>query len=214
MTISFDLWGTLIKSNPEFKAAKNDLIRKVSEQPNKDLLNDYFINDVISQIKIKHDSLIEYYGTQPNTQHLFAELCESFSIPASKFDDFYGTYQNLLKRFPPLLYNEFTLPVLKELQSDGHIIIISSNTLFTGAFPLDAAIRSLGILPYSCRFSGSMGISKPDRRMFNTTASIHVGDNIRTDGACVKAGLTFFQINSNDKTINDLYHYVSLRKKD
>lgn len=215
--ISFDLWGTLIKANPQFKDVKNDMIRRYSSFPNKEMFNDYFINDQISIIKRKHDDLVEAYGTQPNTKHLFAELCSVFSIAPSKFNDFYREYQHEFTEFMPSLYSEGTMPVLEKLKSDGYCLYISSNTLFTSPEAMDIMCMKLELTgrkkrPVSnCRFSGDKGISKPNKAMFFERTDFHVGDNIFTDGGCTKYGIEFFQINSNNQTIIDLYNHVSLR---
>lgn len=212
--ISLDCWGTLIIGNPKFKKAKNDLIREFSNFPNKEMFNDYFIEDQIKVIKKKHDDILETYGTQPDVKHLFAELCYIFAIPSSKFEMFYIEYQSLFIQNQPLIYSEDTVKVLNLLRKEGHSILISSNTLFTDPESMALILYRLGIRSLNAKYSAIEGVSKPNHNMFFHGTDIHVGDNPKTDGSCTKYGIEFFQINSNNKTINDLYNHVSLFNQD
>lgn len=212
MRISFDVWGTLITHNPEFKNVKNDLIRKYSTR-NPVFLTDNQINDQIKAIKKTHDTIIEIYGTQPSVYHLFAELAFWFQISPSDLDKFMEEYQQAFLNTPPTLYDENTLDVLCQLNAEGHKLYISSNTLFIKGNTLSKALEKLGVCGYpkpitAARFSDNLGCSKPHHNMFYHGSDYHVGDNPKTDGSCVSFGIKFFEINSNDKTIKDFYEHI------
>lgn len=208
------MWGSLIKHNPEFKKVKNNLIREYSTL-NKLMLSDNQINDQIKAIKLKHDTLVEYYGTQPDVKHLFAELALWFKIPAVGLNDFYHRYQELFLDYHPSLYDENTLNVLKALKEEGHTQHISSNTLFIDEPSMWEVLTRLGLIfrgqdsPISkAKFSCNEKVSKPHYNMFFEGTDYHVGDNRKTDGGCVSFGINFFEINSNDKTIKDFYEHI------
>lgn len=213
--ISFDLWDTLIKSNPDFKRARNQLIRDFSEYPNKGLFNDYYLNDRVSVIKKKHDNLVELYGTQPNMDHLFAELCNEFFIPSDRMRYFFGKYQTAFNDLLPRIYSENTIPTLEKLRSLGFMLWTTSNTLLADAGTIRNIMVQLKLvggrdgLITTARFSGEEGVSKPHKKMFFCgRTDIHVGDNVLTDGGCVQHGIEFYQINSNDNRIADLPEYI------
>lgn len=212
--LSFDLWGTLIKGNPEFKKAKNEWVRHCSNSNTIKNLHDSEIEAYIKRIKTRNDDIIETYGTMPAELHVFGEMALVFSIPPDWLDEFYNGYQNLFINHLPLLYSEDTLEILRRLKSDGHTLYISSNTLFTSCIAMREMVwmLNLGELFNVMKFSGEECLSKPSGEMF-FNSDYHIGDNIKTDGACVNHGIKFFQINSNDKTIVDFYNHIKQYEK-
>lgn len=225
MVISFDLWGTLIKANPNFKIAKNKLIRKYTAGDlSESKFDEEMIDPIIKQIKKRNDHLIEKYGTQPDIMHLFAELANQFEIPACNLAKFYNEYQDAFGQNLPLWWDEDTERVIRMLHEDGHKLLVSSNTLFTATEGMMRLLAEKGLYSMSMpcliddyKFSCEFGFSKPHMNMFFLHADLHVGDNVNTDGGCINHKIKFFQINSNGKTIVDLYEHVSalsVRKKD
>lgn len=215
MNLSFDLWNTLIKGNPEFKKVKNDLIRSLSNSTFIKELSDGQIETFIKEIKKQHDGIIEVYGTQPDGIHLFAQMANIFSIPSIRLDNFYNEYQELFLKYPPLLYSDDTEEILKRLVDDGHTLYVSSNTLFTDSAAMRQFLYAgvLGDLISKSKFSGEEFISKPNGEMFFNDTDYHIGDNIKTDGACINFDIKFFQINTNNKTIVDFYNHIKQYEK-
>jgi FMN phosphatase YigB (HAD superfamily) len=182
---------------------------------NRILLTDFQIEDGIRGIKKTHDTIIESYGTQPDVKHLFAEMAIHFGIMPQHLQEFYERYQAGFVEHHPSLYDEHTLPVLTKLRHEGHVLAISSNTLFIDDESMLEALQKLGLhdlidLVSDTKFSCAWGYSKPSACMFFDNTDWHVGDNVRTDGGCVQHGIKFFHINgSSYKTILDFYEHIS-----
>lgn len=210
--ISWDLWGTLIKGNKDFSSAKVQLIRQFANS----YIPEQEINLIQKSIKMEHDLIMETYGTQPDHMHLFAEMCLKLDIPSKHLVDFESWYQKAFLKNLPTLYSKDTLNVLDMIHTEYDFVgTISSNTLSIRPSTMQTMVEVLGIGKYikTVRYSGNMKCSKPDIRMFNTLSKYHVGDNPVTDGACINAGVEFYQINTNDKTIVDFYNHVLKNEK-
>jgi FMN phosphatase YigB (HAD superfamily) len=207
LIISIDLWGTLIKSSPDFVDAKVALTKKYFDIEPEKILKAY------SDTKKELNSLIEQTGTQPSTDLmfglLFSKLNGGYCTHGCISDKFIDEYQKLALDIPPIIYSNETIPYLAELYKIGKLHI-SSNTMLISGDSLGHILGTRKLDHYFDHFlfSDQVGKSKPHSRMYGYS-NFHIGDNEITDGAGPKLiNSTPIIINSNNKTIKDAYDFI------
>ncbi len=131
--ISFDLWGTLIKPNPAYKAAKIDLVLHYSK--NKSQTKEE-IERKIKIIKKSNDTLVESTGNQPTIQDAYFDLAALLEIPIEFVHEFREDYIQAFREIGVNAYSQDTVDVIEQLHNDGHILHISSNTAFIPGYGL------------------------------------------------------------------------------
>lgn len=195
--ISFDLWLTLIRSNPDFKPKRNQLFK------------DYFaINKPIEEVAV----VIRHYDILTNT--INEKVCRNFhtneiyylilsglgvdinTIDASMLNDFYTETENLLMLHKPVLLHNNIPALLQHFQSEGKTMNILSNTAFIKGSSLRKVLDYHKIEQYFTfqSYSDETGYSKPANEMYQfaydsiqTLGNIkknevlHIGDNVVSD---------------------------------
>lgn len=214
MVIGFDLWGTLVKSNPLFKDAKQLLFNK--HFPSID--SKKFL-EVQKRVSERLDHLTELAGFQStlllrrNLIISYLDLDVNNKEVVRSMNGFLQDYELLFTLFPPLVYDLNTLEVFEQLNKDGHKTRIVSNTVFIGHKPLKQIVDRYFMYD-DFTTSDIAGISKPLKGICDTEMDFFIGDNPVTDGGYAKAiGAEFFQINTNNKTIKDAYEYIKSNTK-
>jgi putative hydrolase of the HAD superfamily len=195
--ISFDLWLTLIRSNPEFKI-KRDLLFK-----------DFFeINNPIEEVSTtirKYDLLTntinEKAGKNFDTFEIYLLILDALSIDINtiaieQLSVFYFLAEELFFKYKPLLLNEEIPALLQDLKQEGKTINILSNTAFIKGSSLREILRYYDLFDcFSFQiYSDEVGYSKPNQEIYQLTFNeiekikplskheiIHVGDNIISD---------------------------------
>ena len=210
MIISLDLWGTLIKSSPNFKVVKANFVREFFNVN----YSDEEVEKAFYQTKLHFNSIIEVTGWQPNTEQILRVLFSNLGINYNRFTDkqaisFYRMYQELAINNPPIIYSNDTIQGLRDLVQEGNTLKLSSNTMFINGESLKIILKSLGLVYCTFHyFSDMMGYAKPHPGMY-TTSNFHIGDNVLTDKyGPEKLGIPSFIINSNDKTLTDAVNYI------
>lgn len=219
---SFDLWQTLIKSNPLFKIRRAEYFythhnRTKSVQE---------IENIIREIDLMSNSVCETTGRHINDTTLYAMVLhrlgfDSSTVTMETLMQINYDMHDLFLKYPPELYSRYTEPTLLELGKTSTLSILS-NTAFVKGNTLELWMHKIGLRDkfQFLLFSDEMALSKPNQSAFKymihevTDADwlgckkediIHVGDNPRADIEGAKgAGIDAFLINSNDKTIIDL----------
>lgn len=222
--ISFDLWNTLVKSNPEFAKARIEVLKKHTDKSEEQ------IKDILKDIKYSFDALVEKFGIQFDSSMLYNLLFDQLNIFCN--DGIKRTclkieLQDLFLEHLPTFYDENTLDIIKKLKDKNYKLVIISNTLFIDGNYVNAAISRMGLTNYFDKivYSWSLGLSKPNPKIFehsylpfnvNKDDIIHVGDNIRTDlyGA-TNYGVKGYVINNSktsttfkNKTITDFFNHL------
>lgn len=186
---SFDLWNTLIVSNPAFKEARSEQWSNFW-QISKDLLA-----STLAQLDRETDKLAERKGIQTDFRERVIYLAECLNVPLPTEDDLYFLYQvqeRLFLEHLPFLSEPDLPALLAELQKRGARLFLVSNTGFIAGRTLRMAMQELGIgTHWEARFfSDEIGFSKPDKRIFaplthetglSPTDMLHIGDNFMTD---------------------------------
>jgi putative hydrolase of the HAD superfamily len=223
---SFDLWLTLIKSNPIFKKERALFFYKYLNSSEKSL-------EEIELIFRKVDLMCNAIN-QKSGRNLSAE--EMYLMVIYKINGSNNTFENLdLKwllhemeqiffQYIPTIYNAETLSTLYTLKEIPNVSMsILSNTAFIKGSSLRVVVEKLGMAHFFDfqLYSDEVNMSKPNYEFFalmieniyhkrpddNLTFDevIHVGDNVIADiDGANNLGINSFLINSNNKTIADL----------
>lgn len=217
--ISFDLWLTLIKSNPEFKSKRNLLFREFFEitRPIDE------VAAVIRKFDVLTNSINEKAGKNFDTFEIYYLILDALGIDIEKYskenlNQFYTRTEELLMEHKPLLLSDDIPVFLKSLQDKGMTMNILSNTAFIKGKSLRKIIDYYGLGDCFAfqLFSDETGFSKPSEEMYrlayqsireigeiSKTEVLHIGDNKVSDfEGAKKFGFGAYLIINNH--INDL----------
>jgi len=215
---SFDLWLTLIKSNPSFKEQRDQMFFDLYN-PNGERFDT--IREIIKQEDRAANKLCETTGIHVPVQHMVGRILSRLGVDANIdiVSMVVVQIQKLFLEFKPSFYDANTKATLEQLFEEGSTISILSNTGFILGETLEQCLGEMGILAIfdETIYSDQTGFSKPHIKMFgriNTYSKyrthilngdiLHVGDNTIADGASVSVGIPYYQINTNNKSIKDL----------
>ncbi|NRT16997.1 putative hydrolase of the HAD superfamily [Flavobacterium sp. 28A] len=191
--LSFDLWLTLIKSNPEFKSKRNKLFKDYFE------IEDSIekVNEVVRYYDVLCNSINEKTGLNFNTFEIYYLILNSLNvkievIDAIKLEAFYTETELLFMQYKPNLIDPNIGLLFKEVTEKGKTINILSNTGFIKGFTLRKLLTHYDLNDYFSfqLYSDETGISKPNQDMFKLVYDqvcekefvekkrvLHVGDN-------------------------------------
>lgn len=195
--ISFDLWLTLIKSNPEFKQKRNLLFK------------DYFkidssitrVAEVVRYYDLLCNNVNEKTGLNFATNEIYYLILNSLEVDIGKIDlksleNFYLETELLFMEFKPvLIYPKIEL-LFSELVEQQKSISILSNTGFISGGTLRKLLRYYDLDKFFSFqiYSDEVGMSKPNPKIFkivyneiclikeiNRAEVLHIGDNMIAD---------------------------------
>lgn len=191
--LSFDLWLTLIKSNPEFKSKRNKLFKDYFE------IEDSIekVNEVVRYYDVLCNSINEKTGLNFNTFEIYYLILNALNvkievIDAIKLEAFYTETELLFMQYKPILIDPNIGLLFKEVTEKGKTINILSNTGFIKGFTLRKLLTHYDLNDYFSfqLYSDETGISKPNQDMFKLVYDqvckkefvekkrvLHVGDN-------------------------------------
>lgn len=188
--ISFDLWLTLIKSNPEFKAKRNLLFKDYFEI-------DSSIEKVAQQIRyydVFCNTINERTGLNLDTNEIYLLILASLDvsikdIEPSKLEGFYKEAEILFLNYKPTLIHSNTKKYFNSIKSEEISLNILSNTAFIKGYTLKKLLAFYEIddcFDFQI-YSDECGFSKPNKKIFeliqqevphiNKSQILHVGDN-------------------------------------
>lgn len=216
--ISFDLWLTLIKSHPQFKRKRAELIADKYNSKGLDLMQ---IEDLIRLLDKKIDKRNEITGGKIPAREMYYRILKQTckdddgALPemAESLED---ESNRLFQLYQPELLNENILPILEWLKDKSYTINLSSNTGFIEADTLRIVLADMDLLPFFsfCIFSDEVEASKPSPVFFQEVYNkaglakeeiLHVGDNPLTDYKGAKDfGFEALLITEKDYTLNDI----------
>ena len=214
--ISFDVWLTLLKSNPEFKLRKVELLK---EKYNPEGLSFAEINDIMRNVDVQSTRVAEITERNFDPKSMIAMILirmNNSKVVKPVIDKIHDEFQQLYLENLPFLYDENTKPVLEELNDLGLSLNVASNTGFIVGESVREALTQLGIYKYFDFgiFSDECGFAKPSSNFFSKVQStgeyyteniLHVGDNEYADGFGAESfGIRSMIINSNNKSIKDV----------
>ena len=195
--ISFDLWLTLIKSNPEFKQKRNLLFKdyfKIDSSITK-------VAEVVRYYDLLCNNVNEKTGLNFATNEIYYLILNSLEVDIGKIDlksleNFYLETELLFMEFKPvLIYPKIEL-LFSELVEQQKSISILSNTGFISGGTLRKLLRYYDLDKFFSFqiYSDEVGMSKPNPKIFkivyneiclikeiNRAEVLHIGDNMIAD---------------------------------
>lgn len=223
---SFDLWLTLIKSNPEFKIERTKIFHRDYNPHNKPI---EVIAKTFRQVDLMCNAINETTGKNIDADEMYLMVISLISDSQPDFSDvdterLYARMDELLFSYLPRPYGDVTIEVLDDLkQKSGSTFSLLSNTGFIKGVTLRKVLVELKMDSYFDfqLYSDEVGMSKPNPLFFELMLQnihrinhpktialndiIHIGDNPVTDvkGADA-AGIKSMLVNSNNISVKSL----------
>ncbi len=225
---SFDLWLTIIKSNPIFKEERASYFYKNFNRKNKS------VDEVKAIFRYNDDmcnAINEVTGQNISAQEMYLMVLYQLNESLDIMEEFDMAHLNtemdlLFFRYSPLVYSQATIDTLYQLASKNNITLnILSNTAFIKGELLRELLNNLDVAKYFDFqiYSDEIGMSKPNINLYyhlieniqtmrnkdniQLSEILHIGDNYKADYLGAKAaGLNALLINSNDQLITKLLH--------
>jgi len=191
--ISFDLWLTLIKSNPEFKNKRNLLFKdffEVNCSVDK-------ITEVVRHYDVLCNNINEKTGLNIDTFEIYYLILNALNvnideIGIDRLSQFYKESELLFMKFKPdLIYPKIQL-LFKQIAEKEKTISILSNTAFIKGVTLRKLMSHYELENYFSFqiYSDETGFSKPNNEIFKLVYNevksfksiekkevLHIGDN-------------------------------------
>ncbi|RFZ94688.1 HAD family hydrolase [Mucilaginibacter conchicola] len=223
---SFDLWLTLIKSDPQFKPER---ARYFHQHFNKSGKSVDEIALIFRQVDLMCNAVNEKSGKNIDADEMYLMVIHlingnSLDIDEIDYQQLHNDMEVLLFKHPPQLYSDVTYNTLISLkEKSGATFSLLSNTGYIIGKTLRKvlALYQLDTFFDFQLYSDEAGMSKPNPEFFEVMLKnidicnvgkdiprngiLHVGDNPKNDVAAAEAmGLKAALINSNQQTILSL----------
>lgn len=191
--LSFDLWLTLIKSDPAFKPMRDELFaRHFGLKPQLDKVSAAF-----RHFDLLFNRINEQAGGNVQTIEMLYVILDHLgvqagTVPATALEAFYDEMELLFMAYPPVLLERDTLRAFDRIKAHGCSISLLSNTGFIRGRSLRLLLENLGIaarLDFQL-YSDELGYSKPSHRAYASVLEesnkrrtlekqhiLHIGDN-------------------------------------
>ncbi|OVE57792.1 HAD family hydrolase [Chryseobacterium mucoviscidosis] len=189
---SFDLWLTLIKSHPEFKAKRVELFSSFFDVKKT-------IDEVAKVVKYYDDlcnSINEVIGGNVDTFEIYLLILNALEVDAKQLNkdqlnQFYQKSEDLFLEYKPVVIFENLHQFFDEIKNQGKTINILSNTGFIKGKTMRKFLISENLDQYIDFhiYSDEMNCSKPDPKIFQEVKNLlpnqdldvkqvlHIGDN-------------------------------------
>jgi putative hydrolase of the HAD superfamily len=219
---SFDLWLTLIKSNPLFKIRRAHFFYTKFNRLHKSIEE---IRNIFQEADILFNAINEKTGGNITAEEMYLMVIIRINESTEIIKDLdlhllYADLEKLVFEYMPEVFCDKTLKVLEHLKCrKGVTLNILSNTGFIKGSTLRKINREIGISKYFDFeiYSDEVGLSKPNSKIYadliekitmcrqdkvTNKEIMHIGDNYYADilGA-QKAGIHSFQVNSINQSI-------------
>lgn len=216
--ISFDLWMTLIRSHPEFKLKRAELIADTFNIKN---ISPKEIDSFIRSVDNVFDRYNMISGKKLSANKMYQKLLEKLapketSVTLETAISLRKEADKLFKQYQPIFLNDGIPQILSQLRKEGYVLNLSSNTGFIEGEALRTTLANMGILQYFdfLIFSDEINASKPSSHFFQHVydhidvpkkAVLHIGDNPKADYQGAKNfGFNALLITDPNYTINDI----------
>lgn len=221
--ISLDIWGTLLRSDPAFKPARNEMLRAVLAP---EVAADEF-NRVMRECDRQADEISMGRGTDvgfaERVELTLAALGSAIALTPADVDRLMHAQAELACAHHPLPLDERLPDLVAELAETRPVVLTSNTGMLPGVLMRDLLALAgfhgkLGMV-----FSNEVGWAKPDPRIFETAITlvegtagepiasscvVHVGDNAVADEQGARAaGMTTVLVRPDGKsTVDALEH--------
>lgn len=223
---SFDLWLTLIKSNPNYKLERTRIFHRDFNPGRKSMEE---VAKAFRVVDLMCNAVNERTGKNIDSDEMHLMVISlindnQLDLKQIDTDKLYADMEVLVLNNLPLVYDDVTIGVLDRLkQKGGSTLSLLSNTGFIKGAILKKILAELKMDQYFDfqLYSDEVGMSKPNPALFNLMLQhikqinkgkditldsiIHIGDNPKADieGANA-AGIKSLLINSNNQSILSL----------
>ncbi|WP_379965720.1 HAD family hydrolase [Epilithonimonas sp. UC225_85] len=194
---SFDLWLTIIKSNPDFKFKRDSLFR-VFFSIDKDMDE---VRKVIRHYDVLFNKISEKTGNHIEREEVFLLILDGLgkdidSVDEEQLKEFFRQVDELFLQNMPVLLWENIEKLLIEIKNKNKTASILSNTAFIHGDSLRKVLENLGLAQYFSFmiFSDEVKASKPNLQVFDMMFNqvndlrkldkeqiLHIGDNKKAD---------------------------------
>jgi len=230
---SFDLWLTLIRSNPAFKQKRAEYFQQHFNYNNLTL---DAVKHAFRQVDIMCNLINEKTGKNIDADEMYLMVLSTMNDGDARvwqidIEKLYADMEALVFEYLPIPFCDRTLAALSHIKQNTKATTgILSNTGFIKGVTLRKVLNQMGIDRYIDfqLYSDEAGMSKPNPKFFKMmldqlsahhtqielTRVIHIGDNPVADIAGADAiGLHSYLINSNNvylpDILNDAHHVLA-----
>ncbi|REF29505.1 HAD family hydrolase [Calidifontibacter indicus] len=221
--ISLDIWGTLLRSDPAFKPARNEMLRAVLAP---EVAADEF-NRVMRECDREADEISMGRGTDvgfaERVELTLAALGSAIALTPADVDRLMHAQAELARAHHPLPLDERLPDLVAELAETRPVVLTSNTGMLPGVLMRDLLALAGFHGKVGMVFSNEVGWAKPDRRIFETAITlvegtagepiasscvVHVGDNAVADEQGARAaGMTTALVRPDGKsTVDALEH--------
>ncbi|MFT3679790.1 MAG: HAD family hydrolase [Ferruginibacter sp.] len=224
---SFDLWLTLIRSNPLFKEQRADYFYNNFNRKAKSVEEIKFIFQTADACC---NAINEKTGKNISAEEMYLMVVSQINESTAIIKDvdlhaLYSDMEHLVLQYMPEVFCDQTLATLDRIKNRPDTTLnILSNTAFIKGATLKKVNIHLGISKYFDFeiYSDEVGVSKPNIDIYHHLIEnvsrvrqhriepeeiIHVGDNYHADiSGAQKAGIQAFQINTTQQSITHLFN--------
>lgn len=217
--VTIDVWGTIIKSNPEYGKNKALYLKKKFSLPHspEEILRLWRrVDGYFSERDVKTGK----YGLLEDRLLSILSILGISPMTAGDLGELHQDLCALFLQSMPTLYSEDTYNVLADINNRAGVesMTIVSNTGTIQGKQLRLVLQHLNIdrMFDSQMYSDEQGVSKPSTEMFQRVATtyasanydgsefLHIGDDLIADGVGARrAGFKHFIINTNEYSILD-----------
>lgn len=225
---SFDLWLTLIRSNPEFKQQRAAFFHQQFNYRNRSIED---VNRIFRQVDIMCNLINEKTGKNIDAEEMYLMVLSMVNDGDTRvwqvdIEKLYADMEALVFKYLPVVYCDRTLAVLSHVKQNTTATVgILSNTGFIKGVTLRKVLNQIGVDKFVDfqLYSDETGMSKPNPQFFklmleqlaerhseiDLSRIIHIGDNPIADIAGAGAvGLQSCLINSNDIYLPDIISHA------
>jgi putative hydrolase of the HAD superfamily len=185
--VSFDVWGTLLRGNPEFKARREALVAEAFGADNASTTRAMAVADD------ELDTATLRTGRQLGGAERLHRTAEILGVPpltGGALAQVEARMAEALRRDPPTLTEADVPGTLARIRAAGLGLAVTSNTGFLTGARMRPTLAALGLRVDHHVFSNEVGHAKPAGAVFARLTSLagcrpaeilHVGDNHTAD---------------------------------
>lgn len=203
--LSFDVWQTLIKPNPEFGRARTRFLVAELSLPAETVEAAY------RKIKDSADRAAEERGVGMRSHEVYDAFLKELGRTSADWYTLRAGLERLFRKHPPTV-RPTMIHWLRGAQARGYGLSIASNTNFIRGEALhDIVLGTWGVAWDFQVFSDQIGCSKPHDHFWNVVKErarahtgaepnqiLHIGDNLICDGGCRQHGIGFAPVAGPD----------------
>lgn len=217
---SFDVWNTLVTSNPEFARLRTEMLADMFHVDEPTMKAEY------TRVKTFSDLQAEYTGAAHTTPELCALLIKRMRDSRLTWEYSHVTVpmiedciNRLFLQHPPIIKDD-TIHLLSELRKTHTLIIASNSNFISGQMMYPYLQRVTDNAFQAGVFSDVVQHAKPSKAFFDKVFEVscakkrsdvvHVGDNMCCDvSGADAAGMQYMLVQDPTDTVSKLRKFVS-----